>query len=94
MADDAPAYISVAPDWVCEALSPRTEAFDRGPKMRVYRREGIGHVWLLDASLRTLEVFRLGPDGYVLRDTFEGDAVVRAEPFDAIELDLARFWAI
>ena len=25
-------------------------------------------------------------------DTFEGDTKVRAEPFDAIELDLARLW--
>ena len=25
-------------------------------------------------------------------DTFEGDAKVRAEPFDAIELDLGRIW--
>ena len=25
-------------------------------------------------------------------DTHEGDVTVRAEPFDAIEIDLARLW--
>ena len=28
----------------------------------------------------------------MLLDTFEDDAVVRAEPFDAIELPLAMLW--
>ena len=29
---------------------------------------------------------------WVLLDTFADDAVVRAEPFDAIELDLLGLW--
>jgi hypothetical protein len=28
-----------------------------------------------------------------LLDTYEDDAVVRVEPFEAIELDLAALWA-
>lgn len=92
--DDAPAQISVAPDWVCEVLSPRTEAYDRGPKMRVYRREKVGHVWLVDPALKTLEAFRLDGAHYALIDTWEGDEVVRAEPFDAIELHLAVLWSL
>jgi len=91
--DDAPAFLSVAPDWVCEALSPRTESSDRGAKMRIYRREGIGHVWLVNPALRTLEVWRLAGDLYALVDTFEGDAAVRAEPFEAVELPLAALWS-
>jgi len=53
---DAPPYYDVAPDWVCEILSPGTEATDRGKKMRIYRREGIGHAWLINPITRTLEV--------------------------------------
>lgn len=94
MAEDAPAAISLPPDWCCEVISPRTEALDRGPKMRTYRREKVGHVWLVDPSLRTLEVFRGSSEGYLLVDTFEGDAPVRAEPFDAIELTLGLFWNV
>ncbi|MEZ4411117.1 MAG: Uma2 family endonuclease [Polyangiales bacterium] len=90
---DDDAFTTIAPDWVCEVLDPSTEVVDRTKKMRVYRREGVGRLWLLDPALRTLEVFRLGDALYALVDTFEGDAVVRAEPFDAIELPLASLWA-
>lgn len=60
--------------------------------MRVYRREGIGHVWLVSPALQTLEVYRLEGGRYTLVETYEGDARVRAEPFDAIEIPLASLW--
>ncbi|KYG08906.1 hypothetical protein BE21_20880 [Sorangium cellulosum] len=90
--EDTPAHYDVAPDWVCEVISPRTERVDRGKKMRIYRREGVGHVWLLSPLLRTLEVYRLEGGRWVLLETYEEDAKVRAEPFDAVELDLAAIW--
>lgn len=86
------AAIRVVPDWVCETLSDRTEAMDRGPKRRIYRREGVGHLWLCDPRIHTLEVYRLEGGRWTELDTYEGDAKVRAEPFDAVELDLGRLW--
>jgi Uma2 family endonuclease len=86
------AAVHVAPDWVCEILSERTEAMDRGPKRRIYRREGVGHLWLCDPRIKTLEVYRLEGGRWVELETFEGDAKVRAEPFEAIELDLGRLF--
>jgi Uma2 family endonuclease len=91
-ADDAPPHHEVAPDWVCEILSPSTEAADRGKKMRIYRREGVRNAWLINPTLRTLEVYRLEGGRWWLIDTFEDDAMVRAEPFDAVELSLAVLW--
>lgn len=86
------AAISVTPDWICEILSDRTEALDRGAKRRIYRREGVGHLWLCDPRIQTLEVYRLEGGRWTELETFEGDAKVRAEPFEAIELDLGRLW--
>ena len=91
--EETPAYHDVPPDWVCEVVSPRTERVDRGKKMRIYRREGIKHVWLLSPLLRTLEVYRLEGVLWALVETYEDDAKVRAEPFDALELDLATLWS-
>ena len=91
-ADDAPSHFELVPDWVCEILSPRTEASDRGRKMRIYRREGVGHAWLINPLTRTLEIYRLDRGQWMLIDTHDGDAVVRAEPFDAIELSLEALW--
>jgi Uma2 family endonuclease len=89
---DAPPFYDVAPDWVCEILSPSTEATDRGKKMRIYRREGVGNAWLINPVTRTLEVYRLEAGRWVLLDTYEDDDVVRAEPFEAIELSLGLLW--
>ncbi|WP_437564622.1 Uma2 family endonuclease [Sorangium sp. So ce542] len=91
--EDAPAHYDLAPDWVCEVISPRTERVDRGKKMRIYRREGVRHAWLINPVAQTLEVYRLDDGRWSLLDTYEGDEAVRADPFDAIELPLADLWA-
>ncbi|WP_437901303.1 Uma2 family endonuclease [Sorangium sp. So ce124] len=91
--EDAPAHYNVAPDWVCEVISPRTERVDRGKKMRIYRREGVRHAWLINPVAQTLEVYRLDDGRWSLLDTYEGDEIVRPEPFEAVELPLASLWA-
>ncbi len=75
------AALTLAPDWVCEVLSPSTEAVDRGVKMPLYASHGVRHAWLLDPLERSLE-------GFLAR----GEERVRAEPFEALDLDLARLW--
>ena len=86
------AAFTLAPDWVCEVLSPSTRALDRAVKLPVYAREGVRHIWLVDPEAHTLEVFRLEGGHYSLLATHAGPARVRAEPFDAIELELAFLW--
>jgi len=82
----------VIPDWICEVLSPGTTAEDRTAKLPLYARHRVGHVWLLDPLEQTLEVYRLHGDGWLLVTTFGADAKARAEPFDAVELDLTLVW--
>jgi Uma2 family endonuclease len=84
--------ITVAPDWICEVLSPSTAAKDRAKKLRIYAREGVKHAWLVDPDPKTVEVYRLESEHWVLLMTYAGDEKVRAEPFDAIELELAHLW--
>ncbi len=86
-------YLTQTPDWACEVLSPTTRAHDRVRKMPIYRREGVGHVWLVDPEDKLLEVYRLDGESYRLAVSFAGDEPIRAEPFDAIALDLGALWA-
>jgi Uma2 family endonuclease len=85
-------FFPLAPDWVCEVVSPSTAAKDRGKKLPIYAREGVRHVWLVDPIQRTLDIF-LQDKNWILVAVHADDARVRAEPFDAIELDLAVLWA-
>jgi Uma2 family endonuclease len=86
-------FFTLAPDWVAEVISPRTAKIDRTDKQRIYAREGVQWLWFIDPLQRTLEVQRLGEDGWIVRGAWRDDTRVRAEPFDAIELDLAILWA-
>jgi Uma2 family endonuclease len=87
------AYLTLAPDWIGEVLSPSTEDFDRAEKVPLYARQGVSHVWLVDPGIRTLEVLRLDGASYRIVAAFRADACVRAEPFEALELELALLWA-
>lgn len=86
-------YCEIRPDWVCEVLSPSTEKTDRTLKLPIYAREGVGHAWLVNPLLRTLEVLRLSEGRWTTLATYHDDQEIRAEPFDAIVLSLAVLWA-
>ncbi|QSQ18820.1 Uma2 family endonuclease [Pyxidicoccus parkwayensis] len=83
---------TMVPDWVCEVIAPSTQTLDLEVKLPVYAREGVRHVWLVDPRAKVLEVLRLEGSGYSLVVTHSGPAVVRAEPFDAVELKLSFIW--
>ena len=85
-------WFELAPDWVCEVLSPSTHGFDRVEKLQVSARAGVRHAWLVDPEARSLEIYRL-ENGLWLRVGAHKEGLVRAEPFDAIELELAALWA-
>lgn len=83
---------TVAPDWVCEVLSPSTARKDRIRKMRIYAEQGLAHCWLIDPLARTLEVFTLRETRWQLDASFEDDQRFRAPPFEAVELELGLWW--
>lgn len=87
------AYLTVAPDWLCEVLSPSTERIDRIKKLQIYAREGVRHVWLLDPLQESIEVLQLEGSRWSLTATHGGGDRIRSEPFGAIELDLGNLWA-
>lgn len=87
----ATAYFSVPPDWVCEILSSGTASL-RARKMAVYAGERISHAWLIDPVARALEVRRVEDGRWTVLATHVGDQVVRAEPFEALELPLGALW--
>lgn len=86
------AYFTLAPDWVCEVVSPATARLDRVRKLPAYARHGVEHAWLVDPLARTLEVFGRAGQRWTLLATRGGADAVQAQPFEAIALDLAVLW--
>jgi Uma2 family endonuclease len=83
----------MAPDWVCEILSPATTKKDRVIKLPLYARYGVAHAWLVDPLARTLEAFQLRDGAWLLIATLHDDDAVSVPPFDAVTFSLTDLWA-
>lgn len=84
--------VRVRPDWVCEIVSPSNANHDRVRKLRLFHQHGVPFYWLVDPRDATLTVMRWSEEGYVTRLSAERGEVVRAEPFDAIEIELGTLF--
>jgi Uma2 family endonuclease len=86
MHDEHP--VRLRPDWVCEILSPNNATNDTIKKFRNYHRYQVPHYWIVDPMNETLTVHRWAEPGYMAILLAERGERVRAEPFDAVEIDL------
>jgi Uma2 family endonuclease len=86
-----PAF-TLAPDWVCEVASPSTRRLDLAKKLPKYARAGVQHAWVVDPVAKTLQVFRRQEKMWLVVATYSANEKARAEPFDAIEIDLTNLW--
>ena len=85
-------YCTLAPDWVCEILSPSTRKFDLEEKRPIYAREGVGHLWLVDPAARALEAFVLSNGEWSPAGSAKNDDSVSFPPFEAIAFPLDALW--
>ena len=87
--DDNP--LRIVPAWCAEVLSPSTASNDRTLKLPLFASTGVAHVWLLDPSLRTIEVYESIDRRPTLVATARDADVVRLPPFD-VDLTLGTWW--
>lgn len=88
------AAFRLPPDWICETVSPSTARLDRVRKLPRYHRNGVAWAWIVDPVAKSLEVYRAAADGFELVQTFAGAELVRARPFDSVEIELGRWWTV
>lgn len=84
--------VKVAPDWVCEILSPSTMRKDRMLKIPRYAKAGVSWAWVVDPEAELLEVFRRDGEHWVLVATAGDEAELTLPPFETLDLPLARIW--
>ncbi len=86
------AWFEMAPDWICEILSPSTQRLDRAEKMPRYAEQGVQWLWLIDPDIRTLEAYELRQGRWTLLTVLDEDKPVSVVPFDATEFPLSALW--
>jgi Uma2 family endonuclease len=89
-------FLTLAPDWICEVISPSTASIDRIQKRRVSAREKVSFLWHIDPLARVLTAYALDGADYRELGSWGGDEdrLVRVAPFDALELDLPSLWGL
>lgn len=78
--------VELRPDWICEVISSSNANDDTVRKLRLYHRVVVPHYWMVDPRDATLTVLRWHQDGYLTVLRAERGEIVRAEPFEAVEL--------
>src|SRR5205823_5344562 len=73
------------PDFVCEVLSPRTEARDRGVKFEDYAAHGVREYWIVDPATETIEQYLERGGHFELVGKFK-DGVIRSVAIEGFEL--------
>jgi Uma2 family endonuclease len=79
---------------VCEVLSTSTARYDVVDKLRTLHADAVPHYWLVDPERETLTVLRHAPDAYLALLTAGRGDIVRAEPFEAVEIAVARLLGV
>jgi Uma2 family endonuclease len=91
---DAAGHLVVAPEIAVEVLSPGTdnERRDRALKLSLYSRQRVREYWLIDPSLRIVEVFRHDGRTLELVATLAGDDALASPLLPGFSCPLARLW--
>jgi Uma2 family endonuclease len=86
--------LRIRPNWVCELLSPTNPKRDTVDKFQVLTTHGVPYYWIADPLAHTLHVHRWTERGYLVILTAAAGDVVRAEPFDAVELRVSALFGL
>jgi Uma2 family endonuclease len=84
----------IRPDWVCEIVSPKHGRHDQAVKPRVLHKAEVPRYWLLYPEDQVLLVHRWSPEGYVVVQRGIAGEAIRAEPFDAIEIQIDEIFDV
>lgn len=86
--------VQIRPDWACELRSRSSARRDRIDELGVLHTSGVPYCWIADPLEQTLVVHRWEPAGYLIRVTAAAGDVIRAEPFDAVELRVSALFGV
>jgi Uma2 family endonuclease len=81
-----------APDLVAEILSPKTARFDKGVKREVYARTGVKELWIIDPTLREIQVCHLTKSANVPTATLGEEKEIESALLPGLRIPLNKIF--
>lgn len=78
--------VRARPDWLCHVMARSNAYEDAAQRLELFQRSGVPFCWVVDVEHATLTSHRLVGGSYVRAVQAARWQLVRAEPFDAIEI--------
>ncbi len=79
-----------APDLVVEILSPSTAKYDRGDKMKVYKKHRVTEYWLVDPKLKSVEIYTFLDGDYELKELVMETGLAQSTVLQGFVLDVEK----
>lgn len=90
---DKRGVVTDVPDWICEVLSTSTRRHDLRIKRPFYARMGVTHLWVVDPDAYVITSSVLENGRWSELGVWSDEADARIPPFDAVEINVADWWA-
>lgn len=81
-----------APDLIIEITSPFSASKDTVNKYNLYESSGVLEYWIVWPEEKTVQVYDLMEDKYVLRDNYEFEGKIQVNVLPGLELDLKEIF--
>ncbi|HXX68392.1 MAG TPA: Uma2 family endonuclease [Polyangiaceae bacterium] len=84
--------IRARPDWVCHVMAQSSACQDAAQRLELFQRSGVPFCWVVDVEHATLTSHRLVGRSYAPAVQATRWQLLRAEPFDAIEIRMGALF--
>ncbi len=81
-------YINGKPDLVVEILSPSTARYDRGEKMKLYKKHQIPEYWIIEPKTQVVEIYAFQNGDYDLVEYAMEKGLVKSKILQNLQFEV------
>ncbi|MCX6022873.1 MAG: Uma2 family endonuclease [Chloroflexi bacterium] len=86
--------VAGTPDLMIEVQSSSTAALNRSRKADLYAEYGVPHYWIAAPITKSLELYELRDEKYIMVGRYAGDDTIESALFPGLSISLAAVWRV
>ncbi|MDW8295498.1 MAG: Uma2 family endonuclease [Raineya sp.] len=82
------------PDLVVEILSPSTARYDRGEKMKLYKKHQVPEYWIIEPKMQVVEIYTYQNGDYDLQEYAMEKGLVKSKVLRDLQFDVEQIFKV